>query len=131
MTHIWCRSFISLWHFGRYFFNMLNGLFFPAPPLVCIQVGYLSPILSTNALAFAAISTDLSVNETRSGGVCEPVHIVPASFSINSLAEIFPSIASSSESRSEGGAWDGPPTVLTDLTMLLDSRTNVNLFTNR
>ena len=85
---------------------------------------------STNALAFAAISTDLSVNGTMSGGVCEPVCIVPASFSIQLLAKIFPSIISSSESRSGDGTRKGLPTVLTDLTMLLDSEANVNFFTN-
>ena len=84
-------------------------------------VGELLPILFTNALAFAAISTDLSAHATRSGGVCEPVCIVPTYFSIQSSEEIFPSIISSSESRSGGGAQTGPPTVLMDLIMLLDS----------
>ena len=146
LSHLGIHNpFTQLFMFGRFVSLCISTLDIPVTPTpsssnylhmiydaacLCFQLGDLLPIFSINELAFAAISTDLSVNGTRSGGVCEPVCIVPASFSIQSLAEIFTSIISSSESKSGVGARKGPPSVLTDPIMLLDSGANVNLFTN-
>ena len=144
MTTVRRESTIILQHSGSYIYNIIRNIqkfscdlldyeYRSERVYLHFQVGDLLPIFSTKSLVFATISTDLSVNGTWSGGVCEPVCIVPASFSIR-LLDFFsfffsPSIISSAESRS-GGARKGPPTVFMDIKMFLDIGANANLFTN-